>query len=302
MRPQPPAVPLARLLAPRPPAPLWHMAAERYARLHAKVGYIPYFVLLLMALIFARVFVVAVLYLFTIVLTVIFFSAAVGLPILMVFGNTMESSRFSMKMARALSALHERRVWDVLCTTPEGVTGVIWAAWDYAIGRYTAFHDRYAVWRISALPVIALSIIVSVLVTVFSGNLRVLHLFALANGLFLVILLDHGFSPLVGFLVGALAGLSTTNRADAAVRALGGYLFLKMLVYAGTMLVSFTLLPRLAGLDALWLALAQPLLILAAFAALHKIAIALLWRALAVELGLSLNEFTAYPFGQEKAV
>jgi hypothetical protein len=213
----------------------------------------------------------------------LFAAPSFTLALIVGIANTLYSMAWSGGISAAIAKEHELKTYDLLALQPSGAMGTDWALSTGTLHRSTIFRDLPKLLQVFAVAFIAALSLVAVFVAVAnpSGEAQML-LVASVQGIALAMAFycDHVQSMVLANLIGMITPLYTSDRLNARIWALGGFLLFKLTIYIMTLIINFIALPQifwkvgLVGLPADILLAGLQLVI---FYRLHEMVIAFLW-------------------------
>jgi hypothetical protein len=229
---------------------------------------------------------------------------AILVLLLIIFNGSLYGLGWALSIAGQIAVMREHGAWELLCITPPGTLGVVWAFAGGILHRDNRFRIRYDRHRAILQAAFVILFILWAGMLVRDEMLRPSAVVAAIAGLgaLAAVYVDYVHSITLGVLVGVLAASGTRTRFDAQVLALGGYLLAQTFVYVVAMIgLLLVVLPNLS--EGGWLAhIALLVGWLALFAGLREAIIAGAWRLITTRLNIDPAELPApQPRWRERA-
>ena len=219
-------------------------------------------------------------------------------------GGTIYGVDWALAISDTVALARENNTLDLLCITPRGAIGAVWALGLSQLHRASNFHNRNTSRRRVFFSLGTGLLLISIalggmMLTVRNANLLpLLDLTALfvavlsSFALLVAAYVDYIQSIVVSLLVGMIIPTFSRQRFDTQVWALSGFLTVQLGTYFVTYLVCFVILPtivRTFGIENLTLELILLLPRLIVFSLIREVLIVLLWRGLVLHFNEELR-------------
>jgi hypothetical protein len=206
--------------------------------------------------------------------------------LLMVFSGTLYGAVWSIRISGTIADEHKKGRYDLLCLSPTGAVGAVWAICTGCLHQDKAFEqiNSREAWSIRLLLFIPVVISVPFLIRqIFSVALTTTFIGIVA--VMIVFYLDHVQSILFGSLFGVMASYYAPNPLDQRLWALAGFLAVQITSYLVPAVLIFLIFPMTYRLMNGWFVeLGVPLITVFSFYLPREIIMSQLWRLLVKHL------------------